>query len=91
MWNRRKQNEYEEKTCYDFNDGYYAPISYYIINNYKILEWGDFYGQQIYKSRFKNGARVWCLVEYDATVDYNDEVKNLPKKYYDKYNIEHIK
>lgn len=46
-------NEYEEKTCYDFNDGYYAPISYYIINNYKILEWGDFYGQQIYKSRFK--------------------------------------
>ena len=33
-----------------------------------------------YKSRFKNGARVWCLVEYDATVDYNDEVKNLPKK-----------
>ena len=35
-------NEYEEKTCYDFNDGYYAPISYYIINNYKILEWGDF-------------------------------------------------
>lgn len=33
-----------------------------------------------YKSRFKHGARVWCLVEYDVTVDYNDEVAQLPEK-----------
>ena len=33
-----------------------------------------------YKSRFKNGKRVWCLVEYDSTNDYNEEVQKLPKK-----------
>ena len=33
-----------------------------------------------YKSRFKNGQRVWCLVEYDSTNDYNEEVQKLPKK-----------
>lgn len=33
-----------------------------------------------YKSRFKNGKRVWCEVLYNATVDYRDEVSKLPKK-----------
>ena len=33
-----------------------------------------------YKSRWKTGKRVWCLVEYNATIDYNPVVKTLPKK-----------
>lgn len=33
-----------------------------------------------YKSRFANGKRVWCLVEYNATNDITEEVKKLPKK-----------
>mgnify|MGYP004545386003 CR=1 FL=1 len=33
-----------------------------------------------YKSRWKTGKRVWCLVEYNATNDYNSVVENLPKK-----------
>ena len=33
-----------------------------------------------YKSRWKHGKRVWCLVEYNANNDYNSEVKKLKKK-----------
>ena len=33
-----------------------------------------------YKSRFKNGKRVWCEVLYNTTIDYRDEVSKLPKK-----------
>ena len=33
-----------------------------------------------YKSRFKNGKRVWCEVLYDMTNDYRDEVLKQPKK-----------
>ena len=33
-----------------------------------------------YKSRWKTGRRVWCLVEYNATTDYNSEVAKLPGK-----------
>lgn len=34
----------------------------------------------VYKSRFRNGRRVWCLIEYNATNDYNEYVATLPKK-----------
>ena len=34
----------------------------------------------VYKSRFKKGKRVWCEVEYNASIDYNEEVELLPKK-----------
>lgn len=38
----------------------------------------------IYKSqRGKSFKRVWCVVEYNATNDYNDEVNKLPKKCFD--------
>lgn len=33
-----------------------------------------------YRSRWKTGRRVWCLVEYNATHDYNEEVSHLPGK-----------
>lgn len=33
-----------------------------------------------YKPRWKTGRRVWCMVEYNATTDYNDEVQTLPGK-----------
>ncbi len=33
-----------------------------------------------YKSRFKNGKRVWCEVLYNTTVDYREEVSKLPGK-----------
>lgn len=34
-----------------------------------------------YKSqRSKYWKRVWCEVEYNATIDYTDEVEKLPKK-----------
>ena len=33
-----------------------------------------------YKSRWKTGRRVWCLIEYNANNDYNSYVENLPKK-----------
>ena len=33
-----------------------------------------------YKSRWKQGRRVWCLVEYNANHDYNPEVNKLKKK-----------
>lgn len=34
----------------------------------------------VYKSRFKNGKRVWCEVEYNNSIDYTEEVSKLPKK-----------
>ena len=34
----------------------------------------------VYKSRFAKGKRVWCEVEYNASIDYNKEVGLLPKK-----------
>ena len=33
-----------------------------------------------YKSRFAKGKRVWCEVEYNASINYDDEVQKLPKK-----------
>lgn len=36
-----------------------------------------------YKGRWKTGKRVWCLVKYNATNDYNEEVAALPKKCFD--------
>lgn len=33
-----------------------------------------------YKGRNKGWERVWCEVEYDCTIDYNDIVSQLPKK-----------
>lgn len=33
-----------------------------------------------YKSRFAQGKRVWCVVEYNANHDYNKEVSQLAKK-----------
>ena len=59
-------NEYEEKTCYDFNDGYYAPISYYIINNYKILEWSDFMDKKFTKADLKSGD---VILRRDGSVE----------------------
>ena len=34
----------------------------------------------VYKSRFSKGKRVWCEVEYNANINYNLEVEQLPKK-----------
>ena len=33
-----------------------------------------------YRSRFSNGKRVWCEVEYNVSNNYNEEVLRLPKK-----------
>lgn len=33
-----------------------------------------------YKSRFSNGQRVWCEVEWNCTNDYSEYVQTLPKK-----------
>ena len=33
-----------------------------------------------YRSRFKNGKRVWCEVFYDMTNDYREEALKQPKK-----------
>lgn len=33
-----------------------------------------------YKSRFKKGKRVWCVVEYNDNHNYDEEVSKLPKK-----------
>lgn len=33
-----------------------------------------------YKSRFAHGQRVWCEVEYDATIDYQPQVEKLKTK-----------
>lgn len=35
-----------------------------------------------YRSRFKNGKRVWCEVLYDMTNDYREEALKQPKKYF---------
>lgn len=37
-------------------------------------------GKGYYKGRCKNWKRVWVEVEYNCTVDYNDEVSKLTKK-----------
>lgn len=36
-----------------------------------------------YRSRFKNGKRVWCEVFYDMTNDYREEALKQPKKYFE--------
>lgn len=33
-----------------------------------------------YKSRFAKGERVWCVVEFDRTINYQPEVDALSKK-----------
>lgn len=33
-----------------------------------------------YKPRWKTGKRVWCLVEYNATHNYDDEISQLKEK-----------
>ena len=33
-----------------------------------------------YKSRFRNGKRVWCEILYDMTNDYREEALKQPKK-----------
>lgn len=35
-----------------------------------------------YRSRFKNGKRVWCEVLYDMTNDYREEALKQPRKYF---------
>lgn len=35
-----------------------------------------------YRSRFKNGKRVWCEVLYDMTNDYREDASKQPKKYF---------
>lgn len=37
-------------------------------------------GEGYYKGRRKGWKRVWVEVEYDATIDYNEEVSKLKKK-----------
>ena len=37
-------------------------------------------GEGIYKGRNKGWKRVWVKVEYDCTIDYNEEVSKLKKK-----------
>ena len=37
-------------------------------------------GDGVYKGRRKNWKRVWVEVEYDCSIDYNDEVSKLSKK-----------
>ena len=37
-------------------------------------------GNGYYKGRRKNWKRVWVEIEYNCTVDYNDEVAKLSKK-----------
>ena len=51
-------NDYKEKTCYSFNYGYYAPISHFIVYNYKILEWSDFMDKKFTKADLKSGDIV---------------------------------
>lgn len=34
----------------------------------------------IYRSRFAKRKRVWCEVEYNATINWNKTVETLPKK-----------
>ena len=59
-------NKYEEKTCYSFNCGYDAPISYFIEYNYKILEWSDFMDNKFTKADLKSG---------DVILSVNGDVK----------------
>ena len=40
----------------------------------------DSYGNGYYKGRRKGWKRVWAEVEYNCTIDYNDEVSALKKK-----------
>ena len=37
MW-----DNYEEKTCYDFNNGFFCEKKYWQTRGYTILEWSDF-------------------------------------------------
>ena len=59
-------NKYEEKTCYSFNCGYYAPISYFIEYNYKILEWSDFMDNKFTKADLKSGD---VILRRDGSVE----------------------
>lgn len=40
----------------------------------------DALGNGYYKGRRKGWKRVWAYVEYNCTIDYNDEVSKLKKK-----------
>lgn len=61
-----KWNEFEEKTCYSFNNGYYAPISHFIVYNYKILEWSDFMDNKFTKADLKSGD---VILRRDGSVE----------------------
>ena len=40
----------------------------------------DAFGNGYYKGRRKGWKRVWAYVEYNCTIDYNEEVSKLKKK-----------
>lgn len=46
------------KTCYNFNDGVYRDMPFYVENNYTILEWSDFMNKEFTKSDLKSGDVV---------------------------------
>ena len=46
---------YEEKTAYNFNEGFYCDTDYYKKENYTILEWEDFMKRTFTKENLKTG------------------------------------
>ena len=49
---------YGNRTCYDFNASKYSGISWYVAENYKILEWSDFMNKKFTKSDLRSGDVV---------------------------------
>lgn len=61
-----RYNGYKENTCYDFNAGKYNRFSWFVENNYTILEWSDFMNKEFTKADLKNGDVV---LRRDGSVD----------------------
>lgn len=51
-------NHHREHTGYNFNSGTYSNVPWYIMNDYKILEWSDFMNKEFTKADLKTGDVV---------------------------------
>lgn len=69
---------YESDTCYNFNLDVFGRKSYYVDNNYTILEWSDFMNAKFTKADLKTGD---VILRRNETVEIvNRELGTLIRK-----------
>lgn len=64
---RNRWNQYKENTCYDFNNGMYCEINYFIKNKdegWKILFWKDFRNENMCRTCRSENCEKCCFNKF---------------------------